>query len=44
MQASRIGTAVSTDGLHFTTSKQPVFPDNDAMLKYENEGGVEDQE
>jgi len=40
---SRIGLAVSTDGLHFTTSKQPVlFPDNDAMLKYENEGGVED--
>lgn len=40
---SRIGLAVSTDGLHFETGKHPVlYPDNDAMLQYENEGGVED--
>lgn len=40
---SRIGLAVSTDGLVFKTDKTPVlYPDNDAMLKYENVGGVED--
>ncbi len=40
---SRLGLAVSTDGLHFTRQRQPVFyPDNDFMKKYEWEGGCED--
>lgn len=33
---SRIGLAVSSDGLHFTKKPSPVFyPDNDLMKKYE---------
>ncbi len=40
---SRIGLAVSTDGLHFTRNPEPVFfPDNDAFKKYEWQGGCED--
>lgn len=40
---SRIGLAVSEDGLHFTKEPAPIFyPDNDAMLVYEALGGVED--
>lgn len=40
---SRIGMAVSNDGLHFETLPQPVFyPDNDVQLEYEWEGGCED--
>ncbi len=40
---SRIGMAVSSDGLHFETLPQPVFyPDKDDQLKYEWEGGCED--
>lgn len=40
---SRIGLAVSEDGLHFKTMLQPVlFPDNDEYKKYEWEGGCED--
>ncbi|MBV9989430.1 MAG: hypothetical protein JO301_17250 [Chitinophagaceae bacterium] len=40
---SRIGLAESTDGIHFTRSRQPVlFPDNDAFNKYEWQGGCED--
>jgi len=40
---SRIGLAVSEDGLHFTKMKEPVlFPDEDAMKPYEWEGGIED--
>ena len=40
---SRIGLAVSTDGIHFTRMPQPVlYPDNDAFKKYEWEGGCED--
>lgn len=40
---SRIGLAVSTDGLHFTRNAEPVFfPDNDAFQKYEWQGGCED--
>ncbi len=40
---SRIGLAVSTDGLHFTRQPEPVFyPDNDSMKVYEWEGGCED--
>lgn len=40
---SRIGLAVSTDGLHFTRNPEPVFfPDHDAFQKYEWQGGCED--
>src|SRR5258708_16738078 len=40
---SRIGLAVSEDGLHFTKMTEPVlFPDNDQMRIYEWEGGIED--
>jgi beta-1,2-mannosidase len=40
---SRLGLAVSDDGLHFTRHSEPVFyPDNDSMKLYEWEGGVED--
>jgi predicted GH43/DUF377 family glycosyl hydrolase len=36
MGTSRIGMAISTDGLHFEKSASPVFyPDNDAMKKKE---------
>lgn len=38
---SRLGLAVSTDGLNFTKIRQPIFyPDHDAMKLYEWEGGV----
>jgi beta-1,2-mannosidase len=40
---SRLGLAVSADGLHFEKMKEPVFfPDNDSLRQYEWEGGVED--
>jgi predicted GH43/DUF377 family glycosyl hydrolase len=40
---SRLGLAVSDDGIHFTKMKNPVFfPDNDSLKIYEWEGGVED--
>jgi beta-1,2-mannosidase len=40
---SRLGLAVSEDGLHFTRMKEPVFfPDNDSLKVFEWEGGVED--
>ena len=40
---SRLGLAVSDDGLHFTKMKEPVFfPDNDSLKVFEWEGGVED--
>jgi beta-1,2-mannosidase len=40
---SRLGLAISTDGLYFTRREKPVlFPDEDAMKKYEWEGGIED--
>ncbi|HEY9048665.1 MAG TPA: glycoside hydrolase family 130 protein [Ohtaekwangia sp.] len=40
---SRLGLAVSDDGVHFTKMKEPVFfPDNDSLKQYEWEGGVED--
>lgn len=40
---SRIGLAVSEDGLNFVKAPDPVlFPDNDEMKLYEWEGGVED--
>jgi predicted GH43/DUF377 family glycosyl hydrolase len=40
---SRLGLAISDDGLHFTKQPVPVFyPDNDSMKIFEWEGGVED--
>ena len=40
---SRIGMAVSDDGLHFTRQAEPVlFPDSDSLNIYEWPGGVED--
>jgi predicted GH43/DUF377 family glycosyl hydrolase len=40
---SRIGLAVSADGLHFSRMKTPVFfPANDSLKRFEWEGGVED--
>jgi beta-1,2-mannosidase len=40
---SRLGLAVSSDGLHFTRRGEPIFfPAEDFMKVYEWEGGVED--
>jgi beta-1,2-mannosidase len=40
---SRIGLAWSIHGVHFTTVPEPVlYPDNDAVKKWEWEGGCED--
>lgn len=40
---SRLGLAVSDDGLHFTKLHEPVFfPAEDNMKQYEWKGGVED--
>lgn len=40
---SRLGLAVSDDGLHFIKMPEPVlFPAEDSMKKYEWKGGVED--
>ncbi len=40
---SRIGLAISEDGIHFAKSPAPVlFPDNDAYKKFEWQGGCED--
>ena len=40
---SRIGLAVSSDGIHFKRQTKPVlFPDNDFMKSYEWAGGCED--
>ncbi len=40
---SRIGMAVSNDGLHYTREKEPVlFPGNDSQKENEWPGGVED--
>jgi predicted GH43/DUF377 family glycosyl hydrolase len=40
---SRLGLAVSEDGINFTKMKEPVFfPNNDSLKIYEWEGGVED--
>lgn len=40
---SRLGLAISTDGIHFKRLPKPVFyPANDAMKVYEWEGGCED--
>jgi beta-1,2-mannosidase len=40
---SRLGLAISEDGLHFKKQEKPIFyPDNDTMKDYEWKGGVED--
>ena len=40
---SRIGIAISEDGLHFSTEAQPVlYPEQDECLHYEWDGGCED--
>jgi beta-1,2-mannosidase len=40
---SRLGLAISADGLHFARKKEPIlFPDEDFMKVYEWEGGIED--
>lgn len=40
---SRIGLAISSDGLHFEKQTAPVFyPENDSLKRYEWEGGCED--
>lgn len=40
---SRLGMAVSEDGLHFEKMPAPIlFPGNDSLLKYEWPGGIED--
>jgi beta-1,2-mannosidase len=43
MHTSRLGMAVSEDGIHFTTQPAPVFyPDHDSQQEREWPGGVED--
>ena len=40
---SRIGLAISDDGLHFTKEPTPIlFPNNDSLKVYEWQGGIED--
>jgi len=40
---SRLGLAISEDGLHFVKQSKPVlFPAEDSMKKYEWSGGIED--
>lgn len=40
---SRIGLAISTDGISYTTEVQPIFyPDKDAQIQNEWPGGTED--
>lgn len=40
---SRLGLAISNDGIHFNKQGTPIFfPDNDGFQKYEWNGGVED--
>jgi predicted GH43/DUF377 family glycosyl hydrolase len=43
LMTSRLGLAVSNDGLHFEKQPLPVlYPDSDSMKQYEWKGGVED--
>jgi predicted GH43/DUF377 family glycosyl hydrolase len=40
---SRLGLAISTDGIHFQRNSTPIFyPDNDSQKKHEWTGGCED--
>jgi predicted GH43/DUF377 family glycosyl hydrolase len=43
MRTSRIGIAVSDDGIHFKKNREPVlYPDSSAFIKYDYPGGCED--
>jgi beta-1,2-mannosidase len=43
MRTSRIGLAVSKDGIHFKKMKDPVlYPDSSEFMKYDYPGGCED--
>ncbi len=43
MRTSRIGLAVSDDGINFTKNPEPIlFPDSSEFLKYDYPGGCED--
>ena len=43
MRTSRIGIAVSEDGIHFKKNRYPVlYPDSSAFIKYDYPGGCED--
>jgi beta-1,2-mannosidase len=43
MRTSRIGLAVSKDGLHFKKMKEPVlYPDSSRFMQYDYPGGCED--
>lgn len=43
MRTSRIGLAVSDDGIHFKKNPAPVlYPDSSAFIKYDYPGGCED--
>jgi predicted GH43/DUF377 family glycosyl hydrolase len=40
---SRLGMAISEDGIHFKKNSTPIlFPEKDSLLKYEWKGGIED--
>ena len=42
-RTSRIGLAVSTDGIHFQKMKDPVlYPDSSSFIQYDYPGGCED--
>lgn len=42
-RTSRIGLAISQDGIHFSRRKNPIlFPSKDEFSKYDNPGGCED--
>lgn len=43
MGTSRLGIAVSEDGIHFKKNPTPIlFPEQDSLQKYEWKGGIED--
>lgn len=42
MRTSRIGLAVSSDGLHFTKMKEPVLYPDDSFAQFDHPGGCED--
>jgi beta-1,2-mannosidase len=42
-RTSRIGLAISTDGVHFKKNKEPVlYPNNDEFAQFDSPGGCED--
>jgi predicted GH43/DUF377 family glycosyl hydrolase len=43
MGTSRLGMAISEDGIHFKKNPTPIlYPDQDSLLQYEWKGGIED--